>query len=56
VLLSKCQDEFENNQALARKQVRKEGLTQEEIMELDEKEMLARKRYLGSITNMEIEY
>ncbi len=49
VLLSKCQEEFESNQAKAKKVQARDGLTPEQILELEDEEMRARKKYLGSI-------
>jgi translation initiation factor 4G len=49
VLLNKCQEEFESNQAKAKKVQNKEGLSPEELLETEEKEMRARKGYLGNI-------
>ena len=49
VLLNKCQDEFEKNLLRTHKEQREEGLTLEQLADLDDKEQLDRMHYFGSI-------
>lgn len=50
LLLNKCQEEFEQTQQNAMKrEQRSEGMTPEQLAEIDDKENRARKYYLGSI-------